>query len=724
MSGSNQHFIPQLLQRGFVSRRTATRSYVYCYSKNDEVRERTTRSLGAEQHFYSAPTNDGSPTLDDKITAYENGLAIKLNALREAISGHPVESALAAEIVTHLSARTRSMRSTFWKGITGLVDSLRDRLIDDDSVASFFRINDNSVDSVLVAAIRNAVNEQPEWGQFAAMINVDKSVISKVMITLLREHFNSYSELLLQFSQRQLIPALSAATDTVPDGHNKALHRLMDEGVKRTDFLDMKWSIEEQPGYEFILPDCVSVSVGSEGNYAPFIVRKDMECDFILLPISHNRMLVGRRTLGKELDLARFNEQAASCCAEFFIARSLREDLIPLSMKIGSQAEEFLRSVAIEVIDDMLGGPISEGVETPLETERLEQYDVLFFDCGDADEAQRFANQIQPLIFKLSEFLDLGRLDGITVAYDYPRALVELDRGDARLPPASTVPESAGIGMAQSVLILRKNRIQFRIVIRYDIALALLSDDETAQSTALHLITDQLAQTDVITTIDRAFPDVLLKPLDEYHASMLFREAYPAITGYFAARTSLDFGVDDFFEDQHTTHFSSAIQRYASEIPDVMADYQEHQNVDRLFAEVLEPVGQMMHSLSRHIGHQDRAGRNFLDNTEVKVALDSQCLTEWAQRYAFELRQLWKSFGRWKSFDEFIDINVHVERLMWRHGLFSWPEGGGAHITVMPPAFDFNGMIRNLPDELVRAVAPHAVGLFDQLRSVATHVAD
>ena len=47
----------------------------------------------------------------------------------------------------------------------------------------------------------------------------------------------------------------------------------------------------------------------------------------------------------------------------------------------------------------------------------------------DAETATRFAHVLAHVVRVVSRYIDLSRLDGITIAYDYDVALAALDRG-------------------------------------------------------------------------------------------------------------------------------------------------------------------------------------------------------------------------------------------------------------------------------------------------------
>lgn len=38
--------------------------------------------------------------------------------------------------------------------------------------------------------------------------------------------------------------------------------------------------------------------------------------------------------------------------------------------------------------------------------------------------------------------------------------------------------------------------------------------------------------------------------------------------------------------------------------------------------------------------------------------------------------------GRWDSFDEFLALNIHVERLMWQLGMLPWFDPEGIRVEV------------------------------------------
>jgi hypothetical protein len=86
-----------------------------------------------------------------------------------------------------------------------------------------------------------------------------------------------------------------------------------------------------QEGDDLILPDAVAQSRTSDAPLKALLFTGGAEVTVVLLPLVHDRILVGRRGAEEIVDLANFNAEAAANCPGFFITpRSHdREGLFP-----------------------------------------------------------------------------------------------------------------------------------------------------------------------------------------------------------------------------------------------------------------------------------------------------------------------------------------------------------------------------------------------------------
>ena len=104
MAGKKQHHIPQSLQRGFLFDVKAEKTYVH--RRDGSSFPTSISGVAAQRYFYSHLSSDGSKTLDDRITDYENRLGDLLINLRAVSIDGAVDADVAAEAIAHLAPRS------------------------------------------------------------------------------------------------------------------------------------------------------------------------------------------------------------------------------------------------------------------------------------------------------------------------------------------------------------------------------------------------------------------------------------------------------------------------------------------------------------------------------------------------------------------------------------------------------------------------------------------
>src|SRR5690349_21399368 len=124
MAGKRQHYVPRLLQRGFLDDPTAEAERTWLHRVACPAKLVGIRDVGVEDWFYSKKGLLGEKTLDDAITDFEGGLAKDVASLREAHPQCVVECRFAAKTVTHLVMRTAHLRQTIVTGMTSIASEL------------------------------------------------------------------------------------------------------------------------------------------------------------------------------------------------------------------------------------------------------------------------------------------------------------------------------------------------------------------------------------------------------------------------------------------------------------------------------------------------------------------------------------------------------------------------------------------------------------------------
>src|SRR5688500_17203019 len=122
MAGRRQHYIPQFLQRGFLSTQSDQADLTWLHLRNTPPRLVSTRDVGVGEYFYSKLAADGSSTLDDLITELECGPLADLASIKRTPIGELIDPTVAIRLVAHLTVRTAHVRECFEHASTLLFD--------------------------------------------------------------------------------------------------------------------------------------------------------------------------------------------------------------------------------------------------------------------------------------------------------------------------------------------------------------------------------------------------------------------------------------------------------------------------------------------------------------------------------------------------------------------------------------------------------------------------
>src|SRR5712691_10998902 len=243
MAGRNQHYIPQFFQRGFGAPAGGKPKEIWVFRKGQapELAEIKRSATGFD--FYSPPTSDGSPTLDDTITDQETPLARRVAEVRAMPVGQSVDTNVAADIVAHLAPRTSHIRAALEHGINGLLTGAIAAFTNSENVERMLGLNANAPSDRFRQQLRKIVEEDARFEQ----IGLPKPVLERVAFQLAKENFSHLFKAYLPEVGFTLDRVMSNAESMVRDGHNKALSSAVDKDVRRELLENFIWSIEAAP---------------------------------------------------------------------------------------------------------------------------------------------------------------------------------------------------------------------------------------------------------------------------------------------------------------------------------------------------------------------------------------------------------------------------------------------------------------------------------------------
>lgn len=686
MAGKKQHHIPQSLQRGFLFDVKAEKTYVH--RRNGGHFPASISDVLAQRYFYSRLSSDGSKTLDNMITEYENrlgGLLIKLRSIP--IDGE-ADADVVAEVVAHLTPRSANMRRIFSSGMEQLITAAAEAFADEDTFITVLGLAEPEPNPTWNDHTARILDNEPNFQTLLELLPLPKSLLDRVIFLAAKEHFVGSFDAKTFGITEVFAVVLDGLHDKVRDAHNKALSEGSIAESRKTSLEALEWHIRAAPPEGAVLPDCVALGVDEEGGtFLPYIMTHTGTVSAVVIPLASDKLLVGVRPGHATPDLANFNRDAAACSDELFITASQAPIFAELGADMGARWAGEIDAVIHGVLKDLLPNKKESGENggkppplTPI------SYQLSFVDLGAEEEVAALSEKAQYLVAQLRPLFDLDRLDGITFASDFQAALTEMERGfDINTTPEG-IPDHIAQG-ASIALVVREGVTKVRIVFHAAYGLALVGEELQEAEVALHLLVAGLAQTNTLNQIEKALPGFLLEPVMlNDHDGILHCPVRKAVRAYRYARDSAGFGADDLVEQEFSKYLIGTFDNAYANITKVKEEHAANENFPKLFEAALRAATDILISAARLIGHRHGMGKLEFSTaeTDVGAAMASRQLTSWIEVFSKDLQRFWQQ-ETWTRAD-FFALNIHAERVLWASGVFLWhePNGQGTMIMAAP----------------------------------------
>lgn len=660
--GRNQHYVPRLLQRGFMHDHGKAEK-TWFHQRGAKAELRRIKKIGVKPWFYSRSSVDGQLTLDDLIQKLESDLGGTVGRMRGARPGAFVDPGTAAHCVVHLVMRTDHIRRLVSEGVASLLNEAQPLFIDPARLAKMFGLNAPGLSQSVTDIIRNSTIEP-------ALRGFPPPLAEQIMTVLIREN----GEDLVRCAASDVAPLFLLILDDlagmVRNAHNEVLGTSLRNNNWVTRLSTFSWTIEA--GKELILPDAVALAVEADGRLVPLVFTNKEAVEAVVMPISSNLILVGISPWRDAVDLAKFNTQAAAACGAFFIgARAFDEE--NLAELIGTVPAAAIRSAVQKAVSSTeIGGEITPPVHAPSQEAALGykgfSYTVRLADFGDAVLAKEISDVIESVVGELARQLPLHDLDGFTIALDYQRALAELDRGDATLAPANSSALEYGIGVAIPITVERNGAHKEHIVLSAEISQSWLSGDIKAQTAALNILIKMLAS---VAHCTRFAKDVATT----FTPDPLTAELHPAVAAtpsrWFTARESAFVAphLGGFYADL----VMESIEFTEREVAKERANISETDDTINVTRRALECVSAILEHAADWLGHRAGLadGRAF-EGDDLPVRLRSRRLDRWIELFGRDLASVYEDEKVGLNMPVVTRLSQHVARLLWALGVFLW----------------------------------------------------
>ena len=682
MAGRRQHYIPRLLQRGFLHDPSDEVERTWLHRRDAKARLVSIRDVGVKDSFYSRKSKSGTQTLDDVITEIEADLAIQVDALRATPAGSPIDAEEAAGIVVHLVMRTAYLRRAFAASATRMINELQSTFADPVRLGSMIGVDRPTVAPVVSTAIREE-----------ATTRVPPGIPSDLFERLLAFEIRELGTLLVENAVYEATPLfsniISVVEGKIRDAHNSALAKLQEKSALVDVLSAFTWTVEFDT--DLILSDAVALAREKDSAFMPLLFTKITDVQVVVMPLASNRILVGRSIQTAPIDLETFNKDAAASSECFFIAAKPFEDgelnaLVgsALTNEIDASILVALRKTAeVTPIAGMAMGEI-EPTNTALRTSR---FTVHLADFGDKNLVSEFARVLEGVVGAIDGALPLSALDGFTIAHDLRSALSNLDHDKPDYPLITFGEFGYCSILAKNVSVMRDGALREHVVVAAGLAEMWLSQDAEVRAAGLYPVVKMLAEIAHPTLYGRAgeasFPvDSLARDL---HAAVA-----RAPTAYWSARQAAF--VAPNYGQTHARLVIESLDFAEREISAQRTRMSESTDIESATTRAFQCISAVIQHAADWLGHRDGLGQDqCFSGDDLPEQLYCRGLHKWIELFG---RDLGACYGSEDSLNlDFIrSLSPHVERLFWSMGIYCWVEDKEVRCIVtdqrfVPPEF-------------------------------------
>lgn len=300
----------------------------------------------------------------------------------------------------------------------------------------------------------------------------------------------------------------------------------------------------------------------------------------------------------------------------------------------------------------------------------------------DTETATRVAHSVAYAVRDISRYIDLSRLDGITVAYDYDAALAELDRGYQATRPLTRTADNRVLGVAMAPAVLRDGAVRGHLVFHAPFVLPI--EDETHEhfNQALYLIAHECAHIEDLKCRDERFPGTILQRQIHDYEEALFAPIIDALwEEYAACRISGIFGNEQ--ASAYEECLVGALGASSDEANAAIRTYRLHADINRVLEEAGNPLCEPLRFAAYLLGHLDGRQEDWDIVPQARDRLAESEYAPYVDRLTTALRELWSTRESWESPNVFAPLKEISRDVLAEGGMIitRMPDGQ-AHVDI------------------------------------------
>jgi len=296
---------------------------------------------------------------------------------------------------------------------------------------------------------------------------------------------------------------------------------------------------------------------------------------------------------------------------------------------------------------------------------------------GFADEqtARDLANRTATYIKFIGTRMNLEDLAGVTVAYDYAKALTEIDRGyEAQHVLTASTEIAQGVAMAPGVF--RDGVLKTYLAFNANVLMHLMDGEGENFSQVYYQLAHECGHVHDRAAFDIAIPGLLQRPYDfgGELPRIKFGLGWGSWCEYAATRLSASFYPEQVAHFEET--FFAALDGLDDRVDAAMDTFRDDGDGWKWFRAITGEYDCFLTFTSYLLGHLNGLGGDVDLAPKFKEFLQSG---NWHAQYVIDLDKtleaIWNKYGEWKSFEEFNGLGELVLLLAATDGVHLTEDG-------------------------------------------------
>ncbi len=298
------------------------------------------------------------------------------------------------------------------------------------------------------------------------------------------------------------------------------------------------------------------------------------------------------------------------------------------------------------------------------------------------EDAEKLAGVVGAFLRLFGTFLNLERLDAITVAYDYDTALKEVDRGTTCQELTAT-NDTFARGVAMTVRVLHESQVKCHIVAAAGLMNSLQEPNDPDYKLAIGILAHEAAHVHDLLMQDRAYPGVLLRRATGYREGILLQIAQACWDEYAACRLAARFEYEKqlgWFEDTFCSFTEDVRERSNANI----REYRQHADLSKLVPQIVGEYGVVLKYAAYLLGQLDGLGLSFSTDAPKAFELVNRMkyFTAIFEELVACLKAMWATYGKWTGLQVFEPLKDVADKLLRVGGIEIEERAQGPYVNV------------------------------------------